>query len=522
MFSRWLNTGIKAAERALSEGRVDEAFARLLQEDTRNQRRIQELLPQLGRMLMARARVAAQAGHYRDAISDLDRLNQIGQSDAEAIAIRKRAEEELNLRVERHAGADEAIHRAADEIRAGRLESGRLTIDRLENPNKREQLREELDIRVQRSDQLIRQAQDALERDDPLAACRFWEEACQKHGRTARSDELALRLGSAVWKEIDGAFQAGRLERVRSGLEAAGMLSSFAPGIGELKRQLSLVAEAAGYLAGNQADRLREALLRLRSMSPDAGWIAIALDRVDRMLSAKADLASSPLGQVAPPQRIMSLSETVARPVVAAIPSRPLGESPRLFSGRLLLLVDGTGSGLLLANSSIRIGRAGAAVDLPLPADLLSNHAELVRDGDDYVLVSHGPATVNHRAVSRARLVDGDRIVLGGSAKMVFRKPSLKSDSAMLQLGDRCRMPQDVSFVVLFKGTCLLGPQASCHIRTREGDSRLVLFDRAGELFVRRAGRDGLPTGPAEALATGKTQDFGDIRLTLKVYEDKA
>lgn len=303
------------------------------------------------------------------------------------------------------------------------------------------------------------------------------------------------------------------------------MLSSFAPGIGELKRQFSLVAEAAGYLAGNQADRLREALLRLRSLRPDTGWVTTALDRVDRMLSARAELASSPLGQVSPQQRAASMSETVARPATPATPAnpaRPVNEMPRLFGGRLLLLVDGTGSGLVMANSSIRIGRAGAAVDLPLPADLLSNHAEIVRDGDDYVLVSHGPATLNHRAVSRARLADGDRIVLGGSAKMVFRKPSLKSDSAVLQLGDRCRMPQDVSFVVLFKGTCLLGPQASCHIRTREGDSRLVLFDRAGELFVRRAGRDGLPTGHAEALATGRTQDFGDIRLTLKTYEDKA
>ena len=102
---------------------------------------------------------------------------------------------------------------------------------------------------------------------------------------------------------------------------------------------------------------------------------------------------------------------------------------------------------------------------------------------------------------------------------MVFHKPSAKSDTAVLKLSSGCRLPQDVSMVVLFKETCLIGPQSSCHLRTREGDTRLVLFDRAGELFVRRAARDGRPTGPAEALPANETCDFGDVRMTVKGYD---
>jgi hypothetical protein len=45
-----------------------------------------------------------------------------------------------------------------------------------------------------------------------------------------------------------------------------------------------------------------------------------------------------------------------------------------------------------------------------------------------------------------------------------------------------------------------------------------VLFDRAGELFIRRAGRDGRPTGPADALPPRETCEFGDLRLTVKEY----
>lgn len=218
--------------------------------------------------------------------------------------------------------------------------------------------------------------------------------------------------------------------------------------------------------------------------------------------------------------RAANLAETAVAPVRPPLEKISAPEIGKLFGRPLLLLIDGTGSGLIAASNVLRIGRSGAAVDVPLPADVNSHHADLIREGDDYFLVARGPAEVNHRRVSRTMLRDGDRIVLGGSAKMVFRKPSVKSDSAILMLGDRCRLPQDVSFIVLFKGTCLLGPQASCHIRTREGDTRLVLFERAGEIFVRRAGRDGLPTGPADALPLAATHEFGDVRLTLKTYDD--
>ncbi|HUU98186.1 MAG TPA: hypothetical protein VM487_20840, partial [Phycisphaerae bacterium] len=112
-----------------------------------------------------------------------------------------------------------------------------------------------------------------------------------------------------------------------------------------------------------------------------------------------------------------------------------------------------------------------------------------------------------------------DRIVFGPKAKMVFRKPTAKSESAVLNLSDRCRLPQDVSHVVLFKDTALLGPQASCHIRTREGQTRLVLFERAGYLYARQTGSGGRPVGPAEAVRLGDTHEYGDQRVTVKRYE---
>ena len=98
---------------------------------------------------------------------------------------------------------------------------------------------------------------------------------------------------------------------------------------------------------------------------------------------------------------------------------------------------------------------------MPIPAELKSHHADVVRDGEDYFLVAHGPVRVNRRVVTRTLLRDGDRVVLGEKAKLVFHKPSVKSGTAVLKLSHRCRLAQDVSAVVLFHDTCLIGPQAS-------------------------------------------------------------
>jgi tetratricopeptide (TPR) repeat protein len=523
MFSRWINTGIKAAERALRDGRIDEAFARLTEPSTRNNRQAMELIPDLGRLLLARARLAAQAGQYRDALLDLDRLASLDLQTVEAAALRGRVQEELDLRVGRHAAQDDAFNKASDDVRAGRLESGRLAIERLEDPRRRERLREELDIRVQRSDELIAQALDALDREDPLTAVRFWQEACTRHGRTQRTDELASQLVEPVAGLLDSALRGGRVDRMDTLLATAANLVRFSPRLAELEQHAELVRRAAQRLNAQDHAGARDALLRLRAVRSDASWVADALRGIEQILARHAELVASPLGLVSPrqdaPPRAANLAETAVaapRPQVEKV-SAP--ENGKLFGRPLLLLIDGTGSGLIAASNVLRIGRSGAAVDVALPADVNSHHADLIREGDDYFLIARGPAQVNHRGVSRTMLRDGDRIVLGGNAKMVFRKPSVKSDSAILMLGDRCRLPQDVSFIVLFKGTCLLGPQASCHIRTREGDARLVLFERSGEIFVRRAGRDGLPTGPADALPLAATREFGDIRLTLKTYD---
>ena len=103
MFSRWNFARLKVAENALDDGRIDEAYERLLGAGVRNLRRARGLLDTLAKSLLARARLHAQAGRYQQALSDLDRLDEIDRLSPDAQALRRRVEEEQRERAGRHA-----------------------------------------------------------------------------------------------------------------------------------------------------------------------------------------------------------------------------------------------------------------------------------------------------------------------------------------------------------------------------------------------------------------------------------
>jgi tetratricopeptide (TPR) repeat protein len=537
MFSRWLNVRVRAAERALDEGRLDEAYTLAIQPDVRADSRAGRLLKGLARRLMARARLAYQGGWYERAVSDLDRLRVIGHASAEAEAVRAQVVQEMErkqhaaARVRGDAAQDAvqrraAVERAAADLKAGRLESGRLAIERVPDERRREELREQLDVRIERSGQLLRQAGEALERGDSLVALRFWQEARERHGRTAQSDEFAARLAAALRRTCEDWVIAGRLEPL---LAAAGSLTALGttePAIEEFGRLAVLCRRAAEQLSSRDYQGMRETLLRLRAARGGVGWIEDALAALAKIAEGQETLLSSPLGLLISVRLEKSEPEAQARTGAGdRLKTGSTGNVPR-ESGRgahegMLMLVDGAGSFLILREDCVRIGRAGchAHVEVPIPADVQSHHADITRGGEDYFLTAYGPVQVNSRAVRRTLLRDGDRIVLGPKAKMVFHKPSAKSDSAVLRLSHRCRLAQDVGEVVLFRQTCLIGPQSSCHVRTADGQTQVVLFERGGRLYGREAASAGGKLGDPRELAAGATYDFGEVRLTLKSYD---
>ncbi|MBL8879526.1 MAG: hypothetical protein JNG88_10440 [Phycisphaerales bacterium] len=523
MFSNWLFVRLRAAENALNEGRIDEAFAALREPDLRGHRRSQRLLDGLAASLLARARVHAHAAHWDEAVADLNRIHDIARGSPEVEELRRQVSDEMITRRARGAAHDQAIARAADHLRAGRLESGRAAIDQVDDARRREELRDELDIRMRRSDELLDRAEAALSDGDVLTAARIWHDARTRHGSTPRGDLFAGRISPRLRDELDANFREGRLERLLAGLHLASALREADPAMAEYERLGALLSRVAGDLSRSDYGLLREGLLQISARRSSARWVEETLRYVADVIAAREKLLASPIGLLTgrsahdQTQAHAQRRESPRKPQNAPIPS-PVANA----ESSALVLIDGTGSALLVRRDTLRIGRAGGGseVDAPIPADLMSHHADIVRAGEDYFLVAYGPTLVNQREVRRALLRDGDRLTFGSrAARATFHKPSSKSESAVLRLADRCRLPQDVSSIVLFKDTCTVGPQPSCHIQTREGDSRVLIVQSGGGLHARRLSADNKPMDRSEPLLAGTPLMVGDQRITMNQYD---
>ncbi len=523
MFARWLFVRLNAAEKALRQGRIDDAYAAVTQPDLRQHPRAERLLDELVRPLVARARLHRQAGRFADALADLDRIAAVGRAGPEVQALQQQILEETRQRANQAAEHQEACERVAEDVRAGRLESGRLDLQRIEDPQRRAELAEELDARVERAGQLLRQAGEALEHADVLAAARFWQEACQRHGRTRAADELAVRLAAACRAAVERWVDQGRIDCLAAARSALESLRPTVPTLVEAERLAELCRRAVEQFSADDYPGLRETLLRLKAARSGAEWVPAALSAVAKVAEGREALLASPLGVFASLTAAAGPRDAADRvplepPTVREVACEP--DTIRL-ERPLLVLVDGGGSGLLVRRDLVRVGRGGGAtaVDVPIPGDVQSHHADIIRRGEDYFLTAYGPVEVNGRHVEHTLLRDGDRIVLGASAKMVFCKPSVKSESAVLRLSHRSRLAQDVSDVVLFRETCLIGPGPSCHLRTHEGHGQAVLFERGGGLHARQTAGPHWPSARLQAIVAGQPLELGDVRVTVKPYE---
>lgn len=528
MFARFMNVRLAAAEKALRQGRIDEAYAAAQQPDLAQSPRGQRLLDELARPLLARARLHRQAGRFIEALADLDRLAALGRDGPEPQALRQQILREAQDQARREGEQRQAIGKATEQLEEGRLETVRLNLQRVEDTRRREALAGEIDVRLRRCGQLLEQAGTALERNDVLAAVGFWQDACRRHGRSRETDEFALRLAAVCSREAERWVAEGRLDRVRAAAPGLAALAAVTPTLEPVQRVAALCERGGRHLAAANHAALRQTLLQMKAIGGRGAWLDQALETLGRIVADHETLWAGPLGTVLPTTSAGVALPGEPSPDVGGGADRPIVDAvadPNAvrLDQPLLVVVDGGGSGLLVSRDLVRLGRGETtAVDVPIPGDLHSHHADLVRRGDDYFLTAYGPAEVNQQRVEHALLRDGDRITLGARVSLVFSKPSAKSESAVLRLSHRCRLPQDVGDVILFRRTCLVGRGSGCHLRRREGDEQVVLFERGGGLHVRQTAGARWESAAVQPVVAGQVLEFGDLRLTLKPYDASA
>ena len=87
-----------------------------------------------------------------------------------------------------------------------------------------------------------------------------------------------------------------------------------------------------------------------------------------------------------------------------------------------------------------------------------------------------------------------------------------------MDLSGSTRMPNDVRRIVLFRGTAMIGLGKSAHINCNTAERDLVMFERAGRLWVRPQRNDGVDS-EARPIEIGKQMELAGVSFVLQPWK---
>ena len=552
MFGRLTAVRIKAAEDALAGGRLEAAFEALVGSELSDDRRVQRLRSDLAEALLQRGQDHMLGKRFDTALSDFDRagrcvnVNDDPETAAKVRQWQARAHEAISTAHKARADRDAALAHAKQRIDAGSLVGAAEALaDAPTGDDGRAVLSDAIAQRTHRAESALAAARAALKDGHLRLAADKLLAARSLHNKVEGANEVEARLIDQVVKLAVESFKNGRLDRARQELAVLGdELARVRGPLAEIGKAVRLAGDAARALSENRYDRAHLLLGQLVQVGPKAGWVSEVRKQLGVVEDAHRVLLEGPLGlllgqalTLAPHDRAPAgeLVTRPAAPVAAAAP--PVYAAAKPAAGRivqphaaglphrLLLRIDGVGSFLLLRGDRISIGRGGpgSTADLPLISDLAERQAEIVHAGEDYFIVAQTGVDLAGRPVDHALLQDGDRIRLSKRIKLTFRRPSLKSSAAALDLGESVRTAADCRRVILWTGPILMGPTRECHVQLDHRLGGFVLMERGGRLYVKPVGLGGTPTpvvlGEQVAMAAKQAHGGGGHELRLSVME---
>ncbi len=526
MFSELLFVRLRAAEKALRDGRIDEAYRLASAPDLRANKRGAAVLAALAEKFLERARAHYRADKFTEALMDLDRADAGGVLKNEIDELRGYVRTVAAEQQRREDSRRQRIDAAVRRIEGGSLAAGRHMLERAAtNDPGAAELRRRAADRADDAARIVEQAERLLSSKQLAAAAERLRRAKSIDAHCDAVARVEARLCSSVLENARAALVKGSPGRAADELTCLGELGKALPTYRELTELLAIAREAGGRLASHEYAEARRQAMSLARRLPDATWIEPAIEQLRQLDELRTAVCAGPLGdtiEVAaaktggekqPPGRAASLVETVALRGgrIAAEGSLP---------ERLLLLVDGGGSYLLLRGGQVSLGRAAsdAPADVPIYSDLAERHANIAHVDDDYFLFSAKDVEVAGRKTQHELLRDGDRVVLGRKAKFTFRLPSRKSSTAVLDLSDTTKMPNDVRRVVLFHHHATVGNSPTAHVFCRHAGPTLVLFERGGSLWI-RAQSDGHVDTEAQPLPLGEPVEICGVGLVLQAWK---
>ena len=529
MFGQLAFVRLKAAEKAIKEGRLDEAFRLAIAPDLRDHKRAEKVLAKTGKKLIERARQHFRADRFDEALADLDKAAVAGERLEEITELRDQirivAREVSRNEESRH----RRMHAARKRIEEGSFRAGKRILEQASRHDAgAKKLKRDIDLREEHAADAFKQVRDLLKNKELPAAIERFRRAKELHPHAGEAAELETTLIEQVLQNVRRALCDGRLERAGGELRSLGDFGASRPGRQDMERILS-IAQAAG--ADMQAGRYEEArvkIMRLQRLLPEAKWTKPAEKQFQQIDELVANLHAGPLGAASATAHVGHLKPTlpvrkpVSRSLAETLPLPPTarGSGAGNIALPLLVLVDGAGSYLLVRHERATIGRAasGKPADIPLVSDLHERHADIARMDGDYFLISSHQFEVGGRKLQQKLLADGDRVVFSRQARFTFRQPDRRSTSCVLDLADSVRMPHDVRRVVMFDGHATMGRSRSAHLGASSARRELILFERDGLLYIRPK-PDGHEQTEATAVNIGQPIDIEGVSFVLQPWK---
>lgn len=533
MFGRLASVRIKAAEDALARGRIDEALETAISRDLAGNDRVQRLRKSLATAFFERGQERLMSRNFVEAISDFEHAGQCGYSTEKVNEWRHRAQDALAADHVAERLRTDALNDARRRVEDGSLVGAAEALQRApQNDPAREALASAIDRQAKQASNALALARSAMERDDIHNASRQIRIAKAMHAKLEGLSETEHRLVDRAVERVRVAFESGRLDRANQDLQVLVDLDCRSAARVEMEDLMRHASAASEALLEHDYSRAALALGRLANISQNAPWAAEARRHLETLENAVEAVMEGPLGLLAatqnrpipmkPAEQPALIGETLpaaARPPIAReMPHQafsPVADASPQTPGlprRILLRMDGVGSFLLVRGDRVSIGRAGpgATADVQLVSDLSDRHAEIVRAGEDYFVVSQSGVELAGSNVDHALLQDGDRVRLGKRFRLKFRRPSLKSSAALLELGEGVRMDNDCRRVILWSGPVLIGGARECHVPASGGRGDFVLIERGGRMYVKPIGG----AGEATPVEFGAAVAIGDLRFT--------
>ncbi|MCH8968953.1 MAG: FHA domain-containing protein [Planctomycetes bacterium] len=518
MLGRLFKARLKAAETALADGRVDEAFRLATVPDLAGERRAQKVLGDAGEKLFARAEAHYKAGRCAEALLDLDKAERAGfklssVSDLRTI-VRAAVDEQSRNQQSRRGRIDAAQQRLA----AGSLRAAEQILERASAGDAQAgKLKQQAADREERAEELFKEVKQYVKDNHLARAIERFKDARRLHSKNKQVPEWERVLVEKVIDSVNQSLTQGRLNRAFEEMNLLSGVGAQSPAKAELAAALDTISAAGAAVASGDYEGARRKVLGLEHLLPSAKWVRQAAGQLKQVDELVTHLHGGPLGLVPKATAegrgsgaIASRRAGKARGSLSlvvdasarldetmAMPGQLLGDS--LLPERLLILVDGSGSYLLIRNPRASIGRAATdhPADIPIVSNLSERHADIARVDDDYFLFANREVYIGGKPVQQKLLQSGDKIILGKRSKLTFNLPSRKSTSAVLDLSGSGKLPNDVKRVILFDRLATVGRKSNAHIVVTTASEDLVLYERGGKLWLRHKvngrGDDGVP-----------------------------